>query len=128
MLFATFQIEILETIERWIGFARDEIDEWPTTQDLGIAPRTETLDGGTPSRIRSDCSIGGLLEVCGTPQHEARPGRLSCSAQQSPQVGTRQLEPMQTLLERRLSPLRMRLCDDRTSLGGGLAHHGAGPR
>ena len=43
VLFATFQIEVFETIERWVGFARDEIDEWPTTQDLGMAPRTETL-------------------------------------------------------------------------------------
>ncbi|MGB5655223.1 MAG: PadR family transcriptional regulator [Acidimicrobiia bacterium] len=43
VLFATFQIEIFRTIERWIEFARDEIDEWPTTQDLGMTPRTETL-------------------------------------------------------------------------------------
>ena len=43
VLFATFQIEIFKTIERWIEFARDEIDEWPTTQDLGMTPRTETL-------------------------------------------------------------------------------------
>ena len=43
VLFATFQIEIFKTIERWIDFARDEIEEWPTTQDLGMTPRTETL-------------------------------------------------------------------------------------
>ena len=43
VLFATFQIEMFKTIERWIDFARDEIDEWPTTQDLGMTPRTETL-------------------------------------------------------------------------------------
>lgn len=43
VLFATFQIEMFKTIERWIEFARDEIDEWPTTQDLGMTPRTETL-------------------------------------------------------------------------------------
>ena len=42
-LFASFQIEIFKTIERWIEFARDEIAEWPTTQDLGMTPRTETL-------------------------------------------------------------------------------------
>ena len=43
VLFATFQIDMFKTIERWIEFARDEIDEWPTTQDLGMTPRTETL-------------------------------------------------------------------------------------
>ncbi len=43
VLFATFQIEIFKTIERWIDFARDEIDEWPTTQNLGMTPHTETL-------------------------------------------------------------------------------------
>lgn len=43
VLFATFQIEMFKTIERWIEFARDEINQWPTTQDLGMTPRTETL-------------------------------------------------------------------------------------
>jgi DNA-binding PadR family transcriptional regulator len=43
VLFATFQIEMHKTIERWIEFARDEIGQWPTTQDLGMTPRTETL-------------------------------------------------------------------------------------
>jgi DNA-binding PadR family transcriptional regulator len=43
VLFATFQIEMFKTIEHWIGFARDEIDEWPTTEDLGMTPRTEAL-------------------------------------------------------------------------------------
>ena len=43
VLFATFQIEIFKTIERWIEFARDEIDDWPATRDLGMTPRTEAL-------------------------------------------------------------------------------------
>ena len=43
VLFATFQIEIFKTIERWIEFARGEIAEWPTTQDLGMTPRTEAI-------------------------------------------------------------------------------------
>jgi DNA-binding PadR family transcriptional regulator len=43
VLFATFQIEMFKSIERWIEFARDEIDQWPTTQDLGMTSRTETL-------------------------------------------------------------------------------------
>ncbi|TDW30844.1 PadR family transcriptional regulator [Cryobacterium psychrophilum] len=43
VLFATFQIDMFKTIERWIEFARAEIDEWPTTKDLGMTPRTETL-------------------------------------------------------------------------------------
>jgi DNA-binding PadR family transcriptional regulator len=43
VLFATFQIEMFKTIERWIEFSRAEIDQWPTTRDLGMTPRTETL-------------------------------------------------------------------------------------
>lgn len=43
VLFATFQIVMFKTIERWIAFARAEIDEWPTTEGLGMTPRTEAL-------------------------------------------------------------------------------------
>ena len=43
VLFATFQIEMFRTIERWVEFARDEIDEWPATRDLGMTARTEEL-------------------------------------------------------------------------------------
>ncbi len=43
VLFATFQIEMFKSIERWIDFARDEINEWPGTEDLGMTERTETL-------------------------------------------------------------------------------------
>ena len=43
VLFATFQIEIFKTIERWIDFARDEIDAWPATRNLGMTGRTEEL-------------------------------------------------------------------------------------
>jgi DNA-binding PadR family transcriptional regulator len=43
VLFATFQIEMFKTMERWIEFARDEIDGWPSTEGLGMTPRTETL-------------------------------------------------------------------------------------
>jgi DNA-binding PadR family transcriptional regulator len=43
VLFATFQIEIFKAAERWIEFAREEIDEWPDTRDLGMTPRTEAL-------------------------------------------------------------------------------------
>lgn len=43
VLFATFQIEMFKTIERWIEFARDEIDAWPDTRDLGMTVRTEEL-------------------------------------------------------------------------------------
>ena len=43
VLFATFQIEMFKTIERWIEFARDEIDAWPATRDLGMTGRTEEL-------------------------------------------------------------------------------------
>ena len=43
VLFATFQIEIFKTIERWIEFARDEIDAWPATRNLGMTGRTEEL-------------------------------------------------------------------------------------
>jgi len=43
VLFATFQVEMMKTIERWVEFAREEIDAWPTTRDLGMTPRTEAL-------------------------------------------------------------------------------------
>lgn len=43
VLFATFQIDMFKTIERWIEFARDEITDWPTTRDLGMTPRTEAI-------------------------------------------------------------------------------------
>ena len=43
VLFATFQIEMFKTFERWIEFARTEIEQWPTTEGLGMTPRTENL-------------------------------------------------------------------------------------
>ena len=43
VLFATFQIEVFGSIERWIEFARREVDEWPTTKDLGMTERTAAL-------------------------------------------------------------------------------------
>lgn len=43
VLFATFQLEIFQSIERWVEFARSEIDDWPTTEDLGMNERTEEL-------------------------------------------------------------------------------------
>lgn len=43
VLFATFQVEMFKAFERWIDFARAEIDRWPTTEDLGMTARTEAL-------------------------------------------------------------------------------------
>ena len=43
VLFATFQIEMFKSIERWIQFAREEIGQWPTTRNIGMNPRTEAL-------------------------------------------------------------------------------------
>ena len=43
VLFATFQIETFKSIERWIDFARAEIEEWPTTEKLGMTERTKEL-------------------------------------------------------------------------------------
>lgn len=43
VLFATFQIEMFKTMEAWIEFARAEIDDWPTTKDLGMTKRTEQI-------------------------------------------------------------------------------------
>lgn len=43
VLFATFQIEMFKSIERWIEFAREEIGGWPATEDLGMTKRTEVL-------------------------------------------------------------------------------------
>lgn len=43
VLFATFQIEMFKSIERWVEFARAEIDQWPTTRGLGMDDQTERL-------------------------------------------------------------------------------------
>jgi DNA-binding PadR family transcriptional regulator len=43
VLFATFQVEMFKNIERWIAFARGEIDEWPTTAGIGMSDRIENL-------------------------------------------------------------------------------------
>lgn len=43
VLFATFQIEMFKSFEQWIEFARSEIAEWPSTEDLGMTPRTKEL-------------------------------------------------------------------------------------
>jgi hypothetical protein len=43
VLFATFQIELFKAIERWIDFARGEVEAWPDTADLGMTERTEAL-------------------------------------------------------------------------------------
>jgi len=43
VLFATFQIEMFKSIERWIDFAREEIAQWPATEELGMTQRTEIL-------------------------------------------------------------------------------------
>jgi len=43
VLFATFQIEMFKSIERWIEFARTEIDQWPSTEGLGMTDSTELL-------------------------------------------------------------------------------------
>jgi DNA-binding PadR family transcriptional regulator len=43
VLFATFQIEMFKTMEAWIEFARGEIGDWPTTENLGMTKRTEEI-------------------------------------------------------------------------------------
>jgi PadR family transcriptional regulator AphA len=43
VLFATFQIDMFKSIERWVDFARIEIEQWPSTRDLGMNKRTEEL-------------------------------------------------------------------------------------
>lgn len=43
VLFATFQLELLDVILRWTEFARAEIGEWPTTEGLGMTDRTREL-------------------------------------------------------------------------------------
>lgn len=43
VLFATFQIEMFHSIERWIEFARSEIERWPTTRGIGMDDRTTAL-------------------------------------------------------------------------------------
>jgi PadR family transcriptional regulator AphA len=56
VLFATFQIEMFKSIERWIAFARDEIAAWPDVKDLGMTERTEFLT----RLLASDASPVGL--------------------------------------------------------------------
>lgn len=43
VLFATFQLELFNLFENWVQFARREIDDWPTTRDLGMTERTELI-------------------------------------------------------------------------------------
>ena len=43
VLFATFQVELFNLIERWVDFALREIASWPTTKDLGMNERTELI-------------------------------------------------------------------------------------
>ena len=43
VLFASFQLEMFRAIERWIEFARSEINDWPTTRGLGMNERTEEI-------------------------------------------------------------------------------------
>lgn len=67
VLFASFQIEMFKSMDRWIAFARSEIDQWPSTKDLGMTERTEILTrllaadesplgdpASAPSRAESD--------------------------------------------------------------------------
>jgi len=44
VLFATFQLELFTLIERWLDFARDEIEEWPSTRGVGMNSRTRLLN------------------------------------------------------------------------------------
>ena len=43
VLFATFQLELFRSIERWVAFARAEVGEWPATSGLGMTPRIEEI-------------------------------------------------------------------------------------
>jgi PadR family transcriptional regulator AphA len=43
VLFATFQLELFDLIVRWVDFAKDEIETWPTTGGLGMTERTEAI-------------------------------------------------------------------------------------
>ena len=43
VLFATFQVEISRSIERWVEFAHAEIAGWPATGGLGMTERTKAL-------------------------------------------------------------------------------------
>ncbi len=43
VLFATFQLELFTLIEDWVEFARQEIDDWPSTKDLGMDDRTRRV-------------------------------------------------------------------------------------
>jgi PadR family transcriptional regulator AphA len=49
VLFATFQLELFTLIEDWVAFAQAEIDDWPSTADIGMSDRIELI-----TRIISD--------------------------------------------------------------------------
>lgn len=40
VLFATFQLELFDLIVKWVEFAKNEIETWPTTEGLGLTDRT----------------------------------------------------------------------------------------
>jgi DNA-binding PadR family transcriptional regulator len=41
VLFATFQLEFFDLIVRWVDFATNEIEHWPSTEGLGMTSGTE---------------------------------------------------------------------------------------
>ena len=43
VLFATFQLELFDLVKRWVDFARNEVDTWPTTANLGMTERTKEI-------------------------------------------------------------------------------------
>ena len=56
VLFATFQLELFELVGRWAEFAKTEIASWPTTENLGMTERTESI-------LRSMLAGRSLLEA-----------------------------------------------------------------
>jgi len=55
VLFATFQMELFDVIDRWSRFAQSEIEDWSSTKDIGMTSRTEEL-------IRIIASGGSVLD------------------------------------------------------------------
>lgn len=50
VLFATFQLELFDLVVRWVDFATAEIEQWPTTEGLGLTDSTEAILHGIRDR------------------------------------------------------------------------------
>ena len=72
VLFATFQLEFFDLIKRWVDFARNEVDTWPTTANLGMTERTKEIlemitHGQSTLDLNPQHQIGNLTRQSNNP-------------------------------------------------------------